>query len=93
MPGVSTIAALAVLLTLAGAAPDQIIDFPCFKNLSDGRVLVDGIRWDEKLRELGYELPDGAYVPYQVLHFELQTTRDAVWADGLCRMQLMPPQQ
>ena len=66
------------------------MDFPCFKNLADGRVLVDGTQWDRKMRQLGYELQDGEYVPYKVLRFRKQKLRDQIWADGLCRMRLLP---
>lgn len=92
MAGLPILPVLAVLLSQTGTG-EPVIDFPCFKNLSDGRVLVDGAQWDAKLKELGYELKDGAYVPYEVLAFELQAKRDEVWADGLCRLQLLPPQE
>ena len=82
---------LSLLLAAAGPAPAPTIDFPCFKNLSDGRVLVDGDQWDRKLRDLGYVLEDGAYVPYEVLSFQQQKARDAVWADGTCHLLLPPP--
>ena len=76
----------------ANAALSQVktITFPCSKNLADGRVLVDGTQWDEKMRELGYVLADGAYVPYEVMRFTQQVVHDAIWADGLCRMKLLP---
>ena len=76
----------------AHAALSQVrtIEFPCYKNLADGRVLVDGTQWDEKMRQLGYVLNDGAYVPYEVLQFTQITTHDTIWADGLCRMKLLP---
>jgi hypothetical protein len=56
-------------------------------------VLVDGTQWDEKMRQLGYVLNDGAYVPYQVLTFSQQKVHDEIWADGLCRMKLLPVAQ
>lgn len=76
----------------ANAAMSQArtIDFPCSKNLADGRVLVDGTQWDEKMRQLGYVLADGAYVPYEVLTFSQQKVHDEIWSDGLCRMKLLP---
>ena len=78
-------------LPAAAAVPKQkVIAFPCFKNLADGRVLVDGTEWDEKMRELGYDLADGAYVPWKVLKFTKKKVRDETWADGTCRMQLLP---
>lgn len=84
---------LLVFSTLpAQAALSQVktIEFPCYKNLADGRVLVDGTQWDEKMRQLGYVLDDGAYVPYEVLQFTQKAVHDAIWADGLCRMKLLP---
>jgi len=80
-------------LALASPAAARTIDFPCSKNLVDGRVLVDGPAWDRKMRELGYVLPDGAFVPYDVLNFRKQKSQDPIWADGLCRMRLLPVQK
>lgn len=82
--------ALATLPADAAASKSRTIDFPCFKNLADGRVLVDGTRWDAKMRQLGYDLADGAFVPYEVLRFTQQSVHDAIWADGMCRMKLLP---
>lgn len=73
----------------AGSAP-KLIDFPCTRNVADGRVLVDGTAWDRKMRELGYALADGSYVPYRVLKFTGTTVEDDIWTDGICRMQLLP---
>lgn len=83
---------MAVTMMPADAATPKprTIDFPCFKNLADGRVLVDGTQWDEKMRQLGYELEDGSFVPYEVLRFTQQTVHDQIWADGTCRMKLLP---
>jgi hypothetical protein len=74
----------------ADAVAGNIIDFPCSKNLADGRVLVDGTLWDAKMRALGHVLEDGAYVPYDVLRFSQLTVHDALWADGMCRIRLLP---
>lgn len=76
----------------AGAAvtQSQTIEFPCFKNMADGKVLVDGAQWDRKMQDLGYVLTDGAYVPWKVLTFTQQKTHDEMWADGICHMQLLP---
>ena len=76
----------------AGAAvtQSQTIEFPCFKNMADGKVLVDGTQWDRKMQDLGYVLADGAYVPWKVLTFTRQKTHDEMWADGTCHMQLLP---
>jgi hypothetical protein len=86
----SLMMAVAMLPAAADTSKPRTIDFPCFKNLSDGRVLVDGTQWDEKMRRLGYVLEDGAFVPYEVLSFTQQTTHDQIWADGMCRMKLLP---
>ena len=86
----SSLIALAIALAVASPAAARSIDFPCLKNLADGRVLVDGTQWDQKMRELGYQLEDGAYVPYKVLGFEKQTAHDDVWAEGLCHLELLP---
>ena len=73
------------------AAPEgKTIDFPCSRNLSDGRVLVDGTQWDERMRQLGYILDDGAYVPFEVLRFTQTAVHDEIWADGLCLLKLLP---
>lgn len=83
---------MAVIMQPADAATPKprTIDFPCFKNLADGRVLVDGTQWDEKMHRLGYVLEDGAFVPYEVLHFTEMKVHDQIWADGTCRMKLLP---
>lgn len=83
---------LFILVLPANAATTSpgTIDFPCFKNLTDGRVLVDGTQWDKKMRKLGYVLEDGAFVPYEVLRFTQQTVHDQIWADGMCRLKLLP---
>ena len=87
---------MSLLLVLASIPADatavrmKVIDFACFKNLSDGRVLVDGTQWDQKMKDLGYVLEDGAYVPWKVLKFAKQAVHDQIWADGMCRMQLLP---
>lgn len=88
---IAILLAVAVLFVPGVPAEARTIDFPCFKNLTDGRVLVDGMKWDQKLQELGFVLDDGAYVPYKVLRFSDQKTRDQVWADGICNMLLLPP--
>lgn len=76
--------------SLASSASTKTVDVPCLKNLADGRVLVDGALWDAKMRELGYRLADGAYVPYRVLRFRQTRVHDTIWADGECRMELLP---
>lgn len=81
---------LLALPTTVAVPKQKTIDFPCFKNLADGRVLVDGPQWDARMRALGYRLEDGAYVPWKVLNFTSQKVHDEIWADGLCRMQLLP---
>ena len=86
----SSFFALAIPLAVASPAAARSIDFPCLRNLADGRVLVDGTQWDQKMRELGYHLEDGAYVPYKVLGFEQKAAHDEVWAEGLCRLELLP---
>ena len=58
--------------------------------LADGRVLVDGTQWDEKMRQLGYVLEDGAYVPYKVLNFTQTAVHDEIWVEGICRLKLLP---
>lgn len=83
-----------LLLVLSGlpapaAVRARTITFPCLKNLADGRVLVDGTAWDAKMRSLGYDLSEGAYVPYQVLGFTQDKVQDAIWAEGQCRMKLL----
>jgi len=80
---------LSCFVAPASATP-RSIDFPCFKNLGDGRVLVDGTLWDARMRKLGYRLTEGEYVPYEVLRFTRQTVHDEIWADGMCRMKLLP---
>ena len=87
---VSLVLLLAALPAAADKAKPRIISFPCSKNLADGRVLVDGPSWDQKMRDLGYVLADGAYVPWKVLGFTLQKKQDDIWADGICRMRLLP---
>lgn len=85
--------ALAVTAVSANAAPagSKTIEFPCSRNLADGRVLVDGTQWDDKMRELGYELADGEYVPWKVLRFTEQVRHEEDgWADGTCRLKLLP---
>lgn len=84
------IALAAPLVLAAPAAAGRVITFPCMKNLDDGRVLVDGDRWDEKMRQLGYELEDGAYVPWKVLGFRKEKLQDESWAEGTCRLELLP---
>ena len=84
---------LMVVVGIAPAAMARTIDFPCSKNLADGRVLVDGVAWDRKMAELGYKLKDGAFVPYDVLRFRKLKSQDAIWADGICRMRLGPVQK
>lgn len=81
------------LMLATATAPQALartIDFPCSKNMADGRVLVDGPAWDRKMAELGYVLKDGAFVPYAVLRFRKLKAQDAIWADGICRMRLLP---
>lgn len=87
---VSLALALVVLPAAAADAPQSTIEFPCTKNLTDGRVLVDGTAWDAKMHALGYKLPEGAYVPYEVQSFKRQKIQDATWAEGLCQMKLLP---
>lgn len=87
---VSLFFALASLPADADSTTPRTIDFPCLKNLADGRVLVDGTQWDEKMRQLGFVLEDGAFVPYEVLRFTQLSVHDAIWADGMCRMKLLP---
>ena len=86
----SLVLGLSSLCAAAATAADRIIDFPCLRNLADGRVLVDGPQWDAKMRALGYDLADGAYVPYEVLSFTRRRINDATWAEGECRMKLLP---
>ena len=93
MPRVCCLSLLLVLSTsLPAQAGDsgEVIDFPCLKNLGDGRVLVDGTQWDDAMRSLGHVLTDGAYVPYEVLSFKLKKKQDDTWAEGRCRMKLLP---
>lgn len=81
-------------LPAQGARPEaKVIDFPCFKNLDDGRVLVDGGRWDQSMKDLGYRLKDGEYVPWKVLSFTQTKLEDGDWADGMCQMRLLPVQK
>lgn len=87
---VSLAAFFALSWQWSALAADEVIDFPCTKNLVDGRVLVDGPTWERKMKSLGYVLEDGAYVPYKVLNFTQGKQHDPTWADGECRMQLMP---
>ena len=78
---------LVVAVPATAATPtSRLIDFPCTRNLTDGRVLVDGTQWDEKMRALGYTLESGSYVPYEVLKFTQQKVDDATWAEGICEM-------
>ena len=86
----SLVAAIAVLSMSPAVAADNVMVFPCMKNGVDGRVLVDGTQWDVKMRQLGYNLADGAYVPYKVLSFTETKRHDDIWSDGTCRMQLLP---
>lgn len=88
-------AALIVIvgLLLAAApipAPGQIIEVPCLRNTQDARVLVDGTLWDATMQKLGYVLEDGAYVPWKVLAFREEKRQDESWAEGTCRMELLP---
>lgn len=80
----------APVLAFAADAPATVTDVPCSRNEADGRVLVDATLWDERLRQLGYHLAEGEYVPYEVLHFTAQKSQDLVWTDGTCRMKLLP---
>ncbi|MCA3554548.1 hypothetical protein [Aestuariivirga sp.] len=81
-------------LPALGATPEtRVIDFPCFKSVADGRVLVDGDPWDRKMKDLGYRLKDGEYVPWKVLSFTQTKPEDEGWADGMCRMRLLPVAQ
>ena len=78
-------------LPAAAATPRvKTIDFPCLKNLADSRFLVDGQKWDARMRALGYDLADGAYVPYEVTSFTRRKLQDEIWAEGTCRMKLLP---
>ena len=86
----SLLLALAGLPAEAAVTQSQTIEFPCFKNLADGKVLVDGTQLDRKMQDLGYVLADGSYVPWRVLTFTRQNTHDDLWADGMCHMQLLP---
>jgi len=91
----SGLAVIALLLASgqpsATPAGSKTIEFPCSRSLADGHVLVDGTQWDDKMRELGYELADGEYVPWKVLRFTEQVRNEEDgWADGTCRMKLLP---
>ena len=89
--GFLSLALLVVAVPATAATPtSRLIDFPCTRNLTDGRVLVDGTQWDEKMRALGYTLENGSYVPYEVLKFTQQKVDDATWAEGICEMKLLP---
>ena len=81
---------VAVVPATAATPASKLIEFPCSRNLTDGRVLVDGTQWDEKMRALGYRLEDGSYVPYEVLTFTQHKVDDATWAEGICKMKLLP---
>lgn len=86
----SLVALVAFAAVSSAMAADSVIAFPCMKNAVDGRVLVDGVKWDEKMRQLGYSLADGAYVPYKVLRFTETKRQDDIWSDGTCSMELLP---
>lgn len=93
MPRVCCLSLLLMLSSVVAAQAedaDEVIDFPCLKNIADGRVLVDGTQWDQAMRRLGHVLTDGAYVPYEVLSFDLKKQQDDTWAEGQCRMKLLP---
>ncbi len=93
MPSVRVLSLVALMSCAAiasAAAENRVIAFPCMKNAVDGRVLVDGVQWDEKMRQLGYSLADGAYVPYKVLRFTETKRQDDIWSDGTCSMELLP---
>lgn len=95
MTRVSSLIGLGIALATSPAgfaadAPATVTEISCIRNETDGRVLVDATLWDARLRQLGYRLEDGAYVPYEVLSFVPQKSQDQVWTDGMCRMKLLP---
>lgn len=78
------------------AAAGQKIDFPCSRNKSDGRVLVDGVAFAQKLASLGYKKHPDKWgtvdynIGYNVRRFERVRDNDAVWTEGVCRLDLVP---
>lgn len=91
-------AAVGMLIALSAstATAGQKIDFPCTRNKTDGRVLVDGLDYAKKLASLGYEKRADKWgtvdynVGYNVLRFEKVRNSDEVWAEGVCRLELIP---
>lgn len=85
--------ALGLASASAALAGETVLDFPCARNLVDGRFLVDGPAWERRMRELGHDFQDDAFVPFEVTSFALRKVHDRIWADGLCRMKLRPVDQ
>lgn len=85
-------------LALIGSTAEagQKIHFPCSKNKSDGRVLVDGPNYDNKLASLGYKKTKDKWgtvdyhIGYKVLSFQKVKDTDDVWAEGVCYFELIP---
>ena len=89
-----TLWCLLVAASLAVAVPAQAgkrtVDFPCSQNRADKRFILAGDDWDKKLHELGYEWAEDEYVPYTVLSFTEEKVVDDDWAEGMCRIKLLP---
>ena len=79
-----------LLASVPAHAGKRTIEFPCSQNRADKRVILDDSEWTEKLRKLGYELAEDEYVPYEVLSFTREKVVDDDWADGTCRIRLLP---
>ncbi len=74
-------------------AEAKTIDFPCTKNLLDGDVQVDGLKWEQKMRSLGFTADNEKYVGYEVLSFKKKKVIDETWVDGVCKFKLQPVNQ
>ena len=82
--------AASVVASAPAHAGKRTVDFPCSQNRADKRFILDGDAWDMKLHELGYEWAEDEYVPYKVLSFTEEKIVDDDWAEGTCRIKLLP---
>jgi hypothetical protein len=72
----------------------QKIHFPCSKR-TDGKVLVDGPDYDNKLASLGYHKRADKWgsidyhISYKVIGFEKVKDIDQMWMEGVCYFELI----
>lgn len=80
---------VAVVTSCASTAFGKTIEFPCMRNTYDGRILVDGPQWAQKMRSIGYRVDNEAHVAYEVIKFSKVRKRDIMWDEGKCKMRLI----